>query len=1002
MNKHNIFYKSKFSILSLIIGILFWIIDAFLDAIFFYEESFINLVVLDVPAHEIYVRLTFLLGVSIFGYILHILVEKDKKTSENLNWKGQILSNVHDAVLATDMDLIINSWNKGAERIYGWKEEEVMEKKVTDLVDFNIKGINEESLKRYVLKRGVWEGEAVHFDKNGKRLYVYWTISTLLDSRSAAVGMVGVVKDITEKRTAEKELEEVHRRYRLITDTAKELIIIHDLQGNVLFANKSAKDLINEGNDNILEKNVIDFVAKEYIKELIERAQKRVEGFKNEEVYELDIINERGERISLEISSVAIRESGVANKILLVGRDIRKRKEFEFQLKESKEKFQKLFEDAYDAIFTIENSEISDCNNRALEVYGASRKEELIGKTPFELSPYYQTNGKLSREEAISYIKNALDGEPQRFYWVHQKLNGEDFHTEVSLSKIEIQNRNLLQAIVRDVSESVRAEKEIKKLNRMYAVLSQVNEALIRHEEEENLLQKICEIVIEYGKFKFAWIGMIDDETADVKISAKDGYEEGYLEEVLEHINSEEGSKLVDYLERRGYFFVNNIADDNFFADWKDSAISRGYKSFAAAALKRRGKVIGAINIYTEEPEFFDKDELRLLGEIGSDISFALEKIEINEEKNRVQEEIKKLSEAVAQNPVSVLIADIEGNVEYVNSRYLALGSFEKSDVIGKNFLDLELSASPAEKREEIWKTIINGDIWRGETRNVNSHGQIIWVNSNYSPIFNKSGEITHFLLLKEDISERKALEKSLIEAKERAENSDKLKSEFLAQVSHEIRTPINTILNYITLIRELYIESEDDELKSCFSGIDNASKRIIRTIDSILNMAELQTGSYNYKPKKIDLVNKILKPFIDEYRYSAKSGNLELNLKNKVEKPVVTGDEYSISQIFDNLISNALKYTKEGSVNVKIRETENNLIVDVEDTGIGIEEDFIPHLFDEFTQEEQGYTRKFEGNGLGLALVKRYCEINKADISVKSEKGKGSVFSVSFKKVIN
>ena len=253
---------------------------------------------------------------------------------------------------------------------------------------------------------------------------------------------------------------------------------------------------------------------------------------------------------------------------------------------------------------------------------------------------------------------------------------------------------------------------------------------------------------------------------------------------------------------------------------------------------------------------------------------------------------------------------------------------------------------------------------------------------------------------LNSEIEERKKIEKELIKAKEKAESSEKLKSEFLAQMSHEIRSPVHTILNFTDLIKELIGPSNDEIIKESFDSIERTGERIVRTIDLILNMSELQTGSYECIYKKLD-INLILRRLYTEFSYKAKKKNIDLILNINDDELNIIADEYSVVQIFVNLIDNAIKYTHEGKVEVSSFINEKGeVVVKVADTGIGISEEFLPNLFTAFYQEQRGYTRQYEGNGLGLALVKKYCEINNAGISVESKKGFGSTFTVIFNNI--
>jgi signal transduction histidine kinase len=135
------------------------------------------------------------------------------------------------------------------------------------------------------------------------------------------------------------------------------------------------------------------------------------------------------------------------------------------------------------------------------------------------------------------------------------------------------------------------------------------------------------------------------------------------------------------------------------------------------------------------------------------------------------------------------------------------------------------------------------------------------------------------------------------------------------------------------------------------------------------------------------------------EYRVQIIEKKLDLKIKKQTENTRIVCDSYSVNQIFANLIDNAIKYTPKGSIEIVCSQNANEeLQVSVNDTGVGISEEYLPHIFDEFSQEDKGYTRKFEGNGLGLALVKKYCALNSAKINVESKKGKGSKFIVTFK----
>ncbi len=250
---------------------------------------------------------------------------------------------------------------------------------------------------------------------------------------------------------------------------------------------------------------------------------------------------------------------------------------------------------------------------------------------------------------------------------------------------------------------------------------------------------------------------------------------------------------------------------------------------------------------------------------------------------------------------------------------------------------------------------------------------------------------------LEEEITIRKRKEADLILAKNKAEEANKLKTEFLTQVSHEIRTPINVILNFCSLIQDDIRSTAGEDIIEQFDAIKESGNRIVRTVDLILNMAQLQTNTYDSQKGIINLKSDIFEKLVKEYSVKAGLKKIELNFIDNGLDPAIEGDNYSIAQIFDNLINNAIKYTDQGSVNIELNCDGNNCSVEIKDTGIGISQEFLTKVFEPFRQEEQGYTRSYDGIGLGLTLVKKYCQINNAVLDIKSEKGKGTTITVRF-----
>ena len=364
-------------------------------------------------------------------------------------------------------------------------------------------------------------------------------------------------------------------------------------------------------------------------------------------------------------------------------------------------------------------------------------------------------------------------------------------------------------------------------------------------------------------------------------------------------------------------------------------------------------------------------------------------------EKKLQQSELryKSLFEA---NLAGVYKSTVTGNILECNSAFVKMFGYSSVEEV-LNINATQFYPDEEERQNYLNQLHTNGRLFNKEILLQKKDGNHIWVTENVVIIDNE------FLLgTVIDITQSKLLTGELIEAKNRAENADKLKSEFLAQMSHEIRTPINTILNSISMIKSESPEIINDEVDYFYQAIDRASFRLIRTIELILNMSELQLGSYDPNIENINVESDVIRQLVHEFKSMAVKKDIELTYSIQSKNTTVLCDEYSLLQVFANLVDNAIKYTKKGSVSLVLYDAENgNLNVDVIDTGIGIDDEYLPLLFEPFSQEQHGYTRAFEGNGLGMAIVKGYCNINQLSISVKSKKNEGTTFTVSFPKKI-
>lgn len=251
---------------------------------------------------------------------------------------------------------------------------------------------------------------------------------------------------------------------------------------------------------------------------------------------------------------------------------------------------------------------------------------------------------------------------------------------------------------------------------------------------------------------------------------------------------------------------------------------------------------------------------------------------------------------------------------------------------------------------------------------------------------------------LRESEERSRLLVEEAKEARDAALEASRLKSAFVANVTHEIYTPLNIILGYADLMAERLAELNDEREKDYAEPVRRAGKRLLDTVASILEFSKFEAGAYRLDPQPI-VLGEFIQRLLGEFTILAAKKRLALNAAIEEPRAVVNFDERCLANALTNLLQNAIKFTERGAITVRLWRDDARaaLCLEVRDTGVGIEARYLPHIFEAFSQENPGLTRKFEGVGLGLSLVRKYLELNGAEIMVTSEKNQGSAFTIRF-----
>ncbi len=366
-------------------------------------------------------------------------------------------------------------------------------------------------------------------------------------------------------------------------------------------------------------------------------------------------------------------------------------------------------------------------------------------------------------------------------------------------------------------------------------------------------------------------------------------------------------------------------------------------------------------------------------------------------ERKKTENELIKLSLAVEQSPASIVITDINGDIEYVNRTFTTTTGYSVEEALHKNPRVLKSGHTTQKEYEQLWKTILSGKTWTGEFLNIKKNGTNYWEEAIISPIKDKTGEIINLLAIKRDVTELKKINEELLEAKETAEEMSRLKSSFLANMSHELRTPMIGILGYSEMLLEEYPDAKVSEIGGI---ILQSGHRLMDTLNLILDLSRIEAKKLDVKLSSVDIV-PIAKEVSTLFGPAAEKKHLYIRMETAFDSLELLLDEKMFREILNNLINNAIKFTSQGGVTIQIhKEVLGNAdwaVIRVTDTGIGIAHENFNLIFEEFRQASEGQSRSFEGTGLGLTITKRFVEKLNGVISVDSAVGEGTTFTIRF-----
>ena len=813
-----------------------------------------------------------------------------------------------------------------------------------------------------------WDVDRTLVTKNSEKIQVLISGSIMRDDSDEIQGAVLVAKDITQRKKAEKALRESEERFRGLYENSSMGIYRSTPEGKIIMANPAALNLLGYSSlEEILKLNFADGYCdpseRKRFREIMD-SEGTIHGF------EIEWKKPDGTVVDLRESARTVTdEEGNVSYYEGVFEDITEQKLGQNALMESERKFRQLIEQAPDGIFrTDSNGKFILANTKTCNLLGYT-KEEIYQLNIIDTYPTPE-----EQEIAKQRFGQLQEGDNLRFERNIKRKDGSIFPVESSIEKLEDSS---IQEIIHDITRRKRNEL-------LQNAVYQISEASDKAKSLDDLYKSVHKIIVSVMPADNFFIASYDDKkdllSFDYFVDEIDDYQD----------YAKPGKGFTAYVLRTGKsLFLDDAAQEKLLKTGEVEAIGTKSPIWLGVPLIIENKTIGAMVVqHYSDPNAYSKNDLHLLEYVSSQIAKAIIT-------NRTEEELRKLSSAVKQSSATIIITDTLGNVEYVNPKFTEVTGYSSDEVKGKNTRILESGLTTPEEHTNLWNTIKSGNEWHGEIRNKKKNGELYWESSSISPIRNAEGEITHFLAVKEDITEKKKIEMELIESKEKAEEMSRLKSNFLANMSHELRTPLIGIIGFAEMLVE---ELENEEKKQMAESILQSGERLSRTLDLILDLSMLESDKLNMNKHKVNILDAI-KESIYSSRQAARKKGLKFNFESNGKEIYCNVDKKLFGRAIHYFLDNSIKFTQKGSISIKVF-TNGNATIQITDTGIGISKEKLKLIFQPFRQASEGNSRKYEGTGLGLTLAKKFIEVLGGTVTVKSEEAKGAIFTIEFPEV--
>jgi len=798
-----------------------------------------------------------------------------------------------------------------------------------------------------------WQGETVNYRKDGEPYRVQWNVAPVINDSGEIEHWVSVQRDVTERREQEEKLRLLAEAFEQVGDK----VMITGTGGQIEYVNDAFEQVTGYSRAEVLGKTPAIVHSGEQGEAFYEELWATIQ---SGETFRSEMVNKRkdgSQYVEEEVIAPVTDEEGEITHFVSTGRDVTERKEAEKELRSTKSFYEQILAQApIDlAVFSPE-AEFEYVNPQS--VGDPEMREWLIGHTNEDYCRKRGIDLELGRRRHRSIRTSAQEKETVQFEETIETGEGPRHYLRAHSPVTDLDGEvTHVVAFGLDITEQKRRRRRLERYREYTSRILDAIDDLFLALDEEARFQRWNRRVPEVS-------GYSDEEIAEM-----------------------------------GAFDLVPESERERLAEALGEGLRAGSAQIEIPLLRKDGTTVPYefTGNLVESPE----GDLRMVG-IGRDIT------ERTEAKERLRGERDLLDRLIETSPAAVVVLDGDGQFVRANERAEEVLGIGPDEVTERAFNDPDWGITTPggdpipDKELPFAQVIATGEPvedfehaieWPDGTRRI--------LSVSGAPLQGEEGGLEGAVFHLSDVTEQKRRERDLIEAKEEAERMNRLKSAFLANMSHEIRTPLTSILGFAEAIgEESRGASSAGELDLASLGqfaalIERSGQRLMETLTGVLNLSKLEAGEMNFDLGPTDLA-KEAKEVAEEFAPQAKEAGLDLKTEGPDGPVWGRADDGGLQIALRNLISNAIKYTESGgTVRIRARRAGDMAVLEVEDTGIGMDPAEAQGLFEAFKQASEGVGREYEGTGLGLTVTKEVLDQMGGSIEVETEKGAGSRFTV-------